>query len=245
EDNDVNLKLTTRILQKQRHTVIPAANGKEALALLEQQQFDVVLMDLQMPEMGGIEATKQLRERERGTRRRVPIIALTAHAMVGDRERCLQAGMDEYVTKPIRSEELCQAIQKVVPSDMADTGSTNGAPPNDTVIDREAVLARVGQDIELLAEVTEIFWTDYPRLLAEIREAIERGDAAQLAKAAHSLKGAVSNFSASAAFDAARQLETIGQSGNVAGAAEAVAKLDAEISRLQPALAELTASAAR
>jgi CheY-like chemotaxis protein len=110
EDNAVNQVLAVRLLQKQGHQVVVVGNGKEALAALEEQSFDLVLMDVQMPEMGGFEATAAIREQERGTGRHQPILAMTAHAMKGDRERCLEAGMDGYVSKPIQPKELLQAI---------------------------------------------------------------------------------------------------------------------------------------
>jgi two-component system, sensor histidine kinase and response regulator len=114
EDNTVNQKLATRLLEKQGHTIQLAVNGREALNALAVGDFDVVLMDAQMPEMDGFEATAHLRGKEAGTGRRLPIIAMTAHAMKGDRERCLEAGMDGYVSKPIRMDELNRAIEAVV-----------------------------------------------------------------------------------------------------------------------------------
>jgi CheY-like chemotaxis protein len=113
EDNLVNRVLAIRLLEKRGHSVAVAGNGREALDATEQQIFDVVLMDLEMPEMSGLEATTAIRRREQGTGTRIPIIAMTAHAMIGDRERCLAVGMDAYVSKPIRAEELYAAIETV------------------------------------------------------------------------------------------------------------------------------------
>jgi CheY-like chemotaxis protein len=113
EDNLVNQKVAKRILQKERHTVAVAANGKIALELLTQQTFDLILMDVQMPEMDGIEATRVVRENEKASGEHIPIIALTAHAMSGDRERCVAAGMDGYASKPIRIDELRQEIERL------------------------------------------------------------------------------------------------------------------------------------
>jgi CheY-like chemotaxis protein len=112
EDNPVNQKLALRLLHKRGYTVVTAANGVEALAAFERQCFDVVLMDVQMPEMGGFEATAEIRARERRSGGRIPIIAFTAHALAGDRERCLEAGMDDYVTKPIQPAQLFAAIER-------------------------------------------------------------------------------------------------------------------------------------
>jgi len=115
EDNPVNQKLIARLLEKRGHTVVLAQNGREALEALEKRHFDIVLMDVQMPEMDGFEATKRIREKEQASGTHQPIIALTAHAMQGDEERCLAGGMDGYVTKPIKLEDLFSVIEKVVP----------------------------------------------------------------------------------------------------------------------------------
>src|SRR5262249_47047565 len=117
EDNATNRLLAVSLLEKEGHTVETAPNGKEALAALARRPFDVVLMDVQMPEMDGFEATARIREREQGTGEHIPIVAMTAHAMKGDRERCLEAGMDGYVPKPIRAAELYQALATFAPSD--------------------------------------------------------------------------------------------------------------------------------
>src|SRR5205823_3742648 len=131
EDNAVNQRLATSLLERRGHRVTLAHNGKEALAALERRRrFDVVLMDVQMPEMGGFEATAEIRRRERGTGRRVPIIAMTAHAMKGDRERCLQSGMDEYLAKPLDSRRLCAIVESVaagMPPPVPGGGEPGGA----------------------------------------------------------------------------------------------------------------------
>ena len=134
EDNMVNQKLAQRLLQKRGHTVRLANNGKEALDLLERESFDLVLMDVQMPEMGGFEATARIRAGEEGTGRHLPIIALTAHAMTGDRERCLGAGMDAYVSKPIQEKELRLAIESVIPEHSGESGvrPANESRPDET-----------------------------------------------------------------------------------------------------------------
>jgi two-component system sensor histidine kinase/response regulator len=115
EDNAVNQRLAMRILEKAGHRVELAGNGREALAALDRSEFDVVMMDVQMPEMDGFEATAAIRNRERGTGRHVPIIAMTAHAMTGDRERCLEHGMDDYISKPIRASLLLELLEKYSP----------------------------------------------------------------------------------------------------------------------------------
>ena len=240
EDNAVNQRLAARILEKRGHTVTVAGHGREALAALENQPFDLVLMDVQMPEMDGFEATVAIREKEKATGAHIPIIAMTAHAMKGDRERCLEAGMDGYVPKPIRAEELYEAVEDLF---FAPTGAGTDIPggqPMDDVINRDEVMERVDGDVELLAQMAELFLDDCPRLLSEIQEAITRSDSKALEYVAHTLKGSVGNFSAVAASDAALRLEMMGRDGDMTHAAEAYTALEAEIKRFESALAALT-----
>jgi signal transduction histidine kinase/CheY-like chemotaxis protein len=244
EDNAVNQTLAVILLQKEGHRVVVAGNGREALDALDRQPFDLVLMDVQMPELDGLEATAALRRKERATGTHVPVIAMTAHAMKGDRERCLQAGMDGYVSKPIQPQELWEAIGFLVP--VSRTRAAAEAPPAPAagltagdVFDREAVLKRVGGSTELLQEIVKLFLDECPRLLGEVHEAVARRDADRLHRAAHALKGTVANFKAPAVFDAALRLEVMGRSGQLDGSAEACRTLEGEIERLERALAEL------
>jgi PAS domain S-box-containing protein len=234
EDNLVNQKLAVRLLEKQGHRVVVAANGTEAVRTVSREPFDLVLMDVQMPEMDGFEATAAIRQREKSTGRHTPILAMTAYAMKGDRERCLEAGMDGYISKPIQPRELCEAIERLAPK---------AAPSavNDT-LDRQEALERVGGDAALLRELVEVFLADCPRLWRDIGDALARGDARQLNRAAHTLKGAVSTFGAHTAREAAQHLELLGQKGDLSGAAGAVARLETELERLKPALLELERS---
>jgi CheY-like chemotaxis protein len=173
---------------------------------MERQAFDVVLMDVQMPEMGGFEATAAIRKKEESTGAHVPIIAMTAHAMKGDRERCLAGGMDEYLTKPLDSRRLCALVESLV--------STSRAPRDDASMMTEQVLARVGGDHELLAEISRLFVDDAPQHLERIRAALDARDGDSLRRAAHALKGAAANFDADGVVNAARALEEMGRSGS-------------------------------
>ncbi len=207
EDNVVNQRLAASLLERRGHRVAIAANGREAVAAVERQPFDVVLMDVQMPEMGGFEATQMIRAHERTTgASRLPIIAMTAHAMKGDRERCLAAGMDEYLTKPLDSRKLCQVVEEMAAGKAPAAGET-GPDVSDQV------LARVGGDRELLAEISRLFVDDAPRHLEQIRRALDARDGELLRRAAHGLKGAAANFDADRVVTAARELEDIGRSG--------------------------------
>jgi PAS domain S-box-containing protein len=234
EDNTVNQRLAVRILEKRGHSVVVACNGKEALAVLEREPFDLVLMDLEMPEMGGFEATAILRQRERGTDRHIPVLALTAHAMKGDRERCLRGGMDGYVAKPIQARELYLAIAELLPA--SPVREIEAGP---TIIDRGEALEHVGGDPELLHELVEVFLQDCPRMMDETREALQAGDALKLKRAAHSLKGAVGILGGKAAFEAALRLETIARQGDLSQADAAWQALQAALEQLQHALTAL------
>jgi two-component system sensor histidine kinase/response regulator len=238
EDNLVNQKLIVRLLEKQGHTVVVAANGREAVEAVERQPFDLVLMDVQMPEMDGFEATAAIRQWERSAGRHLPILAMTAYAMKGDRERCLAAGMDDYISKPIQPRELWETIDKLV-SSVSNAGKEETLA---SVLDCEEFRKRVGGDTKLLYELIDVFLADLPQLWQNLRDALAHSDAQKLKRAAHTLKGAISVFGAQAAHQAAERVEQLADTGNLAQAAEAVIQLERELDRLQPTLHSLEAS---
>jgi CheY-like chemotaxis protein/HPt (histidine-containing phosphotransfer) domain-containing protein len=253
EDNATNQRLAVRLLEKRGHNVVVAGDGKAALEALEKsafEGFDVVLMDIQMPEMDGFEATAAIRQREKAYGKHTTIIAMTAHAMKGDRERCLGAGMDGYVAKPVRAEDLLAEIERHTapqaesPAEPAAPAPV-AAPAPGGVLDGTALLAQVEGDTELLTELVMIFLQDCPRLVGAVREAVARGDAKALERAAHTLKGTLSNFAASAAIAVALRLEQMGREGNLAQAGEACAALEAEIERLKPLFEDTCQGVAR
>jgi two-component system, sensor histidine kinase len=234
EDNLVNQKLAVRLLEKEGHSVAVAGNGREALAALDEADFDVVLMDVQMPEMSGFEATAVIREKEKTTGKHQLIVALTAHAMKGDRERCLEAGMDNYLAKPIQSNELFAALYE---SPRARKTLAPQKPPI-AIFDSGVALIRTGHDLELLAELIEIFLADCPWRMAEIQEAIALSDAQGLERSAHKLKGAAAVFDARSVVETAEQLEILGRRNDVSAARELLSDLDRQIATLTRALQE-------
>jgi two-component system, sensor histidine kinase and response regulator len=236
EDNAVNQRLAATLLERRGHKVTIANNGREALDALAARSFDVVLMDVQMPEMGGFEATRVIRERERATGAHLPIIAMTAHAMKGDRERCLEAGMDEYLTKPLDSRQLCMLVEHMA---AGQPPVEPELPPAPGVSDR--VLARVGGDRQLLVEISKLFVDDAPRHLEKIREAIEQRDGESLRRAAHGLKGAAANFEADGVVSAARTLEEIGRTAAFDRHEDAWRALTIETERLVSTLTRVAA----
>jgi PAS domain S-box-containing protein len=238
EDNLVNQKMALRVLSNLGYQAVVVGNGVETLRALEGPgRFDMVLMDVQMPEMGGLEATAAIRERERETGRHIPIVAMTAHAMKGDRERCLDAGMDDYLSKPVRAEELNQAIQRVVPQ--PPKAASTAVPEQAADADEEAaLLARFG-DRKFLRGMVRIFQADSAKTLSRIREAIAQQDAEGLRSAAHALKGSAANFLAKEAVDAAYQVELMGREQKLSGAEAGCRRLEAEIAALSQRLSAM------
>ena len=212
EDNVVNQQVAVGLLTKRGHQVTVANDGVEALAALERGRFDIILMDLQMPKMGGLEVTKMIRERERASGDHVRIVAMTAHAMRGDRERCLAAGMDGYVSKPIDAAVLFAMVEY---GGISVASNSSDSPRPSTPIDHELVMNRLGGDEQLFAQVVQMFLEDAPLRLAAIKAAVDRRDVEQLCVETHGLKGAAGNLSAGALFEAARALERIGTEGRL------------------------------
>jgi signal transduction histidine kinase/CheY-like chemotaxis protein/HPt (histidine-containing phosphotransfer) domain-containing protein len=239
EDNAVNQRLVVKLMQKHGHELVAVNNGVEALDVLERETFDVVLMDVQMPEMGGFEATARLREREKSTGQHVPVIAMTAHALKGDRERCLEAGMDDYVPKPLQAASLFEAIDRLVPNPSLIASVPEKLPADEAapaasanVFDREAALAMIDGDTELFGELVGLFATESVELLNQIHESITRRDAKLLERSAHSLKGSAAAFCAETARAMAQRLEGMGARGEFGGADVVAAELREEVTRL-------------
>jgi CheY-like chemotaxis protein len=240
EDNQVNRKLVTRLLQKRGHKISAVDNGSAALdaATSADRRFDVVLMDVQMPEMNGLEATAAIRQREQDTGAHVPIIALTAHAMPADRERCLAAGMDGYLAKPIDVDELIAAVESYAGGMApAPTVTIVASPAQRSVFDEQAALAHAGGDRQLLREVIGLFQSDSPAALRRVDRAVKKRDPEELRLAAHALKGVLATVGSSAGKDAALALEHVARSGDLATAQELAAALRTTVVSLTHACA--------
>jgi two-component system sensor histidine kinase/response regulator len=239
EDNEVNQQLGRKILTKRGHSVAIAENGNEALALLAAQPFDGILMDVQMPELDGLAATAAIRAQEQSTGKHIPIIALTAHAMKGDRERCLAAGMDAYVAKPLRPAELFEVMTSVLgePRQTAEGAKTaevlNAAKPlTPPDYDPLVALDRAEGDLELLQLMVETFEKQSAQLLNDIAAAIDRADGLALERAAHKLKGSVGNFGAESARQAAHELEERGRRGEFMAAGQHRITMESQVKAL-------------
>ncbi|HXM12411.1 MAG: response regulator [Candidatus Sulfotelmatobacter sp.] len=232
EDNPVNQKVVLRMLEKMGHLPTIAANGQEALAVLASDFFDLVFMDVQMPEMDGLTATKSIREREKQTGLHLPIIAMTAHAMKGDRERCLEAGMDGYISKPVSGKRIEQTIASLLISeaDVRPLPIVKVIPGSLVLWDRAKSLKRVDGDEQLLHEIVQIFLEESPKQLAELKRAVTEGNAELVERTAHGLKGELSYLSMPTVSQRAHELERMGRECNLDHAAELFAVFETEVS---------------
>jgi len=259
EDNPVNQKFAAAILEKAGHRVTLAHTGAEAVARWAEGNFDLILMDIQMPELDGIAATRKIRLRERGTGKQVPIVATTAHARDSDREQCLQAGMDDYLSKPIQRQLLLAVLARVVQSGKiapAQPGALleeeektipemalmrqRDAPPNpEEAFNPAELLRRLEGDEQLLLELIEVFLKECGPAIEKVREAVASRDAPGLYTAAHRLKGTVSTFGNRAATEAALLLETMGRNCDLADAEQGFTDLLAQLQAMEKSLAEV------
>jgi CheY-like chemotaxis protein len=237
EDNPVNQTLAMRILERLGHKVQVVKNGKEAIGRAQEEEFDLILMDVQMPEMDGLEATTAIRAAEAGTGKHVPIVAMTAHVMKGDREKCLSAGMDGYLSKPIRIAELKQAMSEVEKA--RNIGQSAGQNSFRAIGQLELLLDSVMGDRALLAEMAELWLSDSAKQERHIRNGLDSGDAMMVQSAAHALKGSVGTFQASAAQEAANQLEISAKDADLVGARKAFERLVTQIELVRQDLRQL------
>jgi two-component system sensor histidine kinase/response regulator len=244
EDNPVNLMVAMKLLEKAGLKAASAANGREALEKLEKGPFDLVFMDVQMPEMDGVEVTRRIREKEKSTGLHTCIIALTAHSMKGDRERFMAAGMDDYLSKPLKAVQLYDIIRRLKPGEGA------AAPPGPVeqmadepqpaapIFDPDDMAERLENDAELIVEILSVFLAEHPKTLGLLVAALERGDAAQVRAQAHALKGSASNVSATALRALSYEIEQAGEAGDIARAREILPRLEETLRRTVESLTD-------
>ena len=249
EDNIINQKLASELLRARGHYVVLASDGREALEAFKEGGHDLILMDVQMPEMDGLEATREIRKMEADPQSSIfnrqysiPIVAMTAHAMKGDREKCLDAGMDDYISKPIKAETLFSVIEKYAkmtwnqktgtPSPSTEDRET----PDKEIFDLSKAMEMVLGKKDLFQEITHMFLENLPDFLGQIKEAVAKQDPEFLDRAAHGLKGSVGNFAAQRSYDAAYHLEKLGKNGKIQEAGSALANLEKELKLLEGAL---------
>jgi PAS domain S-box-containing protein len=231
EDNLINRAVATGILQKAGHELVHVSTGREAVEAFSDGSFDLILMDVQMPEMDGFEATRRIRELEETTGGHITIVAMTAHAMAGDRERCLAAGMDDYVSKPLRKEDLLRALAGASVAKLEDRTETA------SLYNREELLSQCDGDEELMRELVSIFQQNTPQIVRAIGEAVAKSDALNLAAHSHKLLSSLGAFGAERAQTLARRLEKQGQENDFGGAKERFTELERETDKIYAALA--------
>jgi CheY-like chemotaxis protein len=244
EDTHFNQKFIQRLLERWGHDAVVVENGRQVIERLSETAFDLILMDVQMPVMDGYAAARAVRSTESGidTEHHIPIVAMTAHATKGDREQCLAAGMDDYLSKPISSGKLLDILKRFanekygapVPTGVHDEGDVTHEPPIN--IDKQLLRDAFDQDWEFFREIVDLFMIDFPRMIDLLRETLKAGDAAAFSRNAHAVKGMVRLFQAEEAAMMAQSLEERGRNGDLAGAAEGVDRLAVALDHLKTVL---------
>ena len=245
EDQSTNRALVSRILEKRGHTAFCVQDGIEALTALKEHFFDAVLMDVQMPRMDGLAATRAIRRNEKSAGTHLQVVAMTAHAMKGDRERCMKVGMDAYVGKPIRAEELLHALeQSAAPAEPPPAQDSEPPVATDSPFDAVELMKRIGNDGKLLRRLVKMVSADSAETFAQLRKAVAQQDAKALFNSAHALKGTLATLAARRAADTAFQLEGLGRAATFTGAAELLATLEEESAQALKALRKFASEGA-
>ena len=242
EDNEINQKLAVSMLKKIGYRVDVAANGKEAIEALEKSSYDAVLMDIRMPEMDGLEATRIIRDPQSKVRNHnIPIIAVTASALTGDRELFLKAGMNDYISKPIDSQNFLATIAKHTTDSDAPENETADSIEQDEadIFNQDELLNRTGGDEELLEELLNLFLKNFPDQLQALKQALQHNDIEQVAHQAHTIKGSSANMGAYALKNAALSMETAGKDNDPVLAQAALKQLYSEFNKFQAFISNL------
>ena len=240
EDNIINQKVATSILGKLGYSADAVANGKEAISALAMIPYDIVLMDCQMPEMDGYEATGEIRKPEsKVLDHKVPVIAMTANAMKGDREKCLKAGMDDYLSKPVKPQELSDMLEKwIVTQDSSkqEEATVSNINQSQDIFDRAGLLDRLMGDEKMANEILGVFLKDVPRRFTALKEALDNGDAHSVQLHAHTIKGASANVGGDALSETAFEIEKAGKAGDLETVKACLPRLEAQFDRLKEAM---------
>jgi CheY-like chemotaxis protein len=238
DDVPVNLRITSLLLENRGHEVVAVENGREALAQLEKQRFDAVILDEEMPEMGGLEAIREIRKREAATKHHIPAILVTGNGSERARQRSRDAGVDAHIAKPFDNEEFFRTVENLcgaaAPSQASPERTDAPAPAQ---MDEDELLRRVGGSEKTLREVARIFVEDTPKRKSAIRKAIERNDSAALADTAHALRGSLAMLGAAEIADGIRKVETLGREGSIARASEIFDSFEGKLSAFEKLIA--------
>ena len=252
EDNSINQKLAVILLNKAGYSVDAVENGLQVIEKAKEGKYNAILMDVQMPEMDGFEATRRIREWEAGRHQHIPIIAMTAHAMKGDRERCLEAGMDDYVSKPLEIRILLGALDRwlqlsepeeaqpvrteesvpATPPFVTAPAEPPALPADELPMDIERALERFGGDRPFLIEMSRDYIAGFPERIKDMKTALEAHNANDLSRLAHNLKGVSANFSANPVTRLSAELEALGCQDDLVTAPELLVRLEVEAERL-------------
>jgi len=245
DDNEINRYLVSHLLREKGHDVVLVVDGLEAVQAAAAEEFDLVLMDLQMPEMDGIEATAEIRKLEKVSRQ-PRIFALTANVMTVGRDRCLELGFDAYVSKPIRPKQLFEAIETVLTDRREQTPFNDSSESlvcqSDDQLDRDTLVASVNGNGVLLSKIVQLFLKHYPKVLVDLRHAIETNDAVSLARIAHSLKGGSGTLLTASALNTIVKLEELAKTGLTSISEPVLAHLEELLNQNAELLTELVSS---
>ncbi len=247
EDSPVNRQITALLLEKRGHEVVAVENGKDALSCLEKQRFDAVILDEEMPQMGGLEAVRAIRKLEASTGRHIPTVLVTGNGSEAARRKSREAGLDAHITKPFQDEELFRTVENLCGAGVASTGSSTANKGTAVAqgFDARDLLRRVGGNPKVLRDLAKIFLEDTPKRRSAIRKAIARKDGEALARAAHALRGSVSMLGANVIAEDARKIEAMGRSGRIAEASKILAPFESKLSGFERLIAGVAAGPAK
>jgi signal transduction histidine kinase/DNA-binding NarL/FixJ family response regulator len=249
EDSPVNRQITALLLEKRGHRVVAVDNGKEALSRLEKQRFDAVILDEEMPQMGGLEAVRAIREIERSTGRHIPTVLVTGNGSEAARRKSREAGLDAHIAKPFQDEELFRVVENLCPTGAGAASAEASTADKDSAVaqgfDAQDLLRRVGGNPKVLRDLARIFLEDTPKRKSAIRKAIATKDGKALARAAHALRGSVSMLGANEIAEDARKIEAMGHSGRIAEAGKILAPFESKLSGFERLIAGVAAGPAK
>jgi CheY-like chemotaxis protein len=246
DDTPVNRRITSLLLEKQGHDVVAAENGRQAVARFNKERFDAVILDEEMPEMGGLEAVREIRKQEAPTGRHIPAILVTGNATDAARKRSREAGFDAHIAKPFEEEELFHTLADLSRVEQAVAIVSAEQPAaSEPELDEQELLRRVGGNPKMLRDVAKIFVQDTPKRMSAIRTAIARSDGEALATAAHALRGSVAMLGGRGIADEIRKIETLGRQGSVGEADKILASFEGKLSAFETRMAEIAGGAAK
>ena len=242
DDSPVNLRVTSLLLENRGHKVTAVENGKEVLARMKKERFDAVILDEEMPQMGGLEAVRAIRKMEASTGKRIPAVLVTGNASEAGRRRSREAGVHAHIAKPFQDAELFRAVEDLCGAAGPEEFAPGRVTATAETFDSQTLLKRVGGNPKVLRQLAQIFLTDTPKRISAIRKAIAKNDGEALASAAHALRGSVAMLGASEIAEDARKIEALGRAGGIAEASRLLAPFEVKLSGFEKVLGGIAAS---